>query len=58
MSVFTNPANSAAEHAAAYTRAILELLGSREPLGVLRQTPSLLSEAIAGLAPRQMRQPE
>jgi hypothetical protein len=58
MSVFTNPATGAAEHAAAYVSAILELLGDREPLTVLRETPSALSRAIGGLSPQQLRQPE
>lgn len=58
MSVFTNPANSAAEHAAAYVSAILDLLGDREPMAVLRETPSSLPRAIDGLSPRQLGQPE
>jgi hypothetical protein len=58
MSVFTNPATGAAEHAAAYTRAILELLGDREPTAVLRQMPLALPRAVEGLSPRQLREPE
>jgi len=58
MSVFTNPANRAPEHAAAYVTAILDLLGDREPKAVLRETPSALRRAIAGLSPSQLRQPE
>lgn len=58
MSVFTNPATAAAEHAAAYVDAILELLGDREPLGVLRDTVDALPRAIAGLSPEQLRRPE
>jgi len=58
MSVFTNPAPAAAEHAAAYVKAILELLGDREPLAVLRETPPALQRAIEGLSPQQLRQPE
>ena len=58
MSVFTNPANRAAEDAAAYVRAALELLGDRVPLAVLRETPSALSRAIEGLSAQQLRQPE
>src|SRR6266850_2359715 len=58
MSVFTNPANRAADDAAAYVDAILELLGDRDPMAVLRETPSALPRAIAGLSPQQLRQPE
>jgi hypothetical protein len=58
MSVFTNPATGAAAHAAAYTAAILELLGDRDPTTVLRETLSLLPRAIDGLAPEQLRRPE
>ena len=58
MSVFTNPATGAADHAAAYVSAVLELVGDREPLAVLRETPSALAHAIEGLSPQQLRQPE
>jgi uncharacterized damage-inducible protein DinB len=58
MSVFTNPATGAAHHAAAYVAAVLELLGEREPLSVLRETSSALHRAIAGLSPRLMHRPE
>jgi uncharacterized damage-inducible protein DinB len=58
VSVFTNPATAAAEHAAAYTRAILDLLGDREPNVVLRETLAALPSAIEGLSPSQLRQPE
>src|SRR5215216_2174906 len=58
MSVFTNPATGAAEHASAYVRAVLELLGDREPVAVLREMPSALRRAIDGLSPHQLRQPE
>ena len=58
MSVFTNPATGAAENAAAYVSAILELLGDRDPMAVLREMPSALPRAIEGLSPRQLRQPE
>ena len=49
MSVFTNPASGAAGQAAAYTNAILELLGSQDPVTVLRETPAALRRAIDGL---------
>jgi len=58
MSVFTNPAAGAAEQAAAYTSAVLELLGDREPAAVLREMLSALPRAIEGLSPQQLRKPE
>lgn len=58
MSVFTNPATGAAEHAAAYVRAILGLVGDRAPLDILRATPPALARVIDGLSPSQIRQPE
>ena len=58
MSVFTNPASGAAEHAAAYVAAVLDLLGDQDPLSVLRETPDVLPRAIAGLSPQQLRQHE
>jgi hypothetical protein len=58
VSVFTNPASGAAEHAAAYVAAVLDLLGDQDPLSVLRETPDVLPRAIAGLSPQQLRQHE
>jgi hypothetical protein len=58
MSVFTNPASGAAGQAAAYTNAILELLGSQDPAAVLRATPAALQRAIDGLDAHAMRRPE
>ncbi len=58
MSVFTNPAGGAAEHAAAYVRAVLDLLGDRDPGEALRETPDALARAIDGLSPGQLRRPE
>jgi hypothetical protein len=40
MSVFTNPASRSAEQAAAYTAAVQELLGERNPIEVLQNTAS------------------
>jgi hypothetical protein len=58
MSIFTNPASGASDHAAAYVSAVLNLLGDREPIAVLRETVSALPRAIEGLSPEQLRQPE
>jgi uncharacterized damage-inducible protein DinB len=58
MSVFTNPASRSIEQAKAYTAAVLGLLGTQEPLEVLRETPEKLSRAIAGLTAAQLSTPE
>jgi hypothetical protein len=58
MSVFTNPASGAAGQAAAYVNAILELVGTEEPMAILRATPGELRRAIDGVPPAQLRQPE
>jgi uncharacterized damage-inducible protein DinB len=58
MSVFTNPASRAAEQAAAYVAAVLDLLGTQHPMAVLRATPAELRTAIEGLSDQQLRLPE
>jgi hypothetical protein len=58
MSVFTNPASGAREHADAYIKAVLELLGDRDPVSVLGATPAALRRAVAGVSEAQLRQPE
>jgi hypothetical protein len=58
MSVFTNPASGAAGQAAAYVNAILELVGSQDPMAVLRATPAELRRAIDGVEPAKLRQRE
>ena len=46
MSVFTNPAGAAIEHARAYVAAILELLGEQDPMAVLRETSNQLNRIV------------
>jgi hypothetical protein len=58
MSVFTNPASASAEQAKDYTAALLDLLGSRDPLDVLRETPAALRSGVAGLSADQKARPE
>jgi uncharacterized damage-inducible protein DinB len=58
MSVFTNPASGATEHAVAYVAAVLDLVGNRDPLAILRETSEVLPQAIAGLSREQLRRPE
>jgi hypothetical protein len=58
MSVFSNRSVDAPEERAKYATAILELLGDREPMSVLRETPARVERAIGGLAPAHLRTPE
>src|SRR5215475_15204685 len=58
MSVFTNPASRSAEQAAAYTKAVLELLSARDPIEVLQDTVSALEQVRLGLSTEQLTQPE
>jgi hypothetical protein len=58
MSVFTNAGSSTPEQSAAYTAAIIDLLGSRDPVQVLEQTPSRLSDICEGLSPDLLTRPE
>jgi hypothetical protein len=58
MSVFTNPASGAAREADGYIRAVLELLGDRDPLETLKQTPTGLRRAIDGLSAQELGRPE
>jgi DinB superfamily len=58
MSVFTNPASHSNEQARAYTAAILDLLGTNDPISVLTATPDALNNAIDRLTERELSQPE
>ncbi|HUE84564.1 MAG TPA: DinB family protein [Vicinamibacterales bacterium] len=58
MSLFSNPAARSTEQATAYTAAVLDLLGSADPMRVLQDTPSALSRCKDGLTPGQLSQPE
>jgi hypothetical protein len=58
MSVFSNTSNDSAEDRAKYAGAVLDLVGRRDPMNVLRQTPEAARAAVAGLTPAQLRTPE
>jgi hypothetical protein len=58
MSVLSATAAAASSGAAAYTSALLELLGPRDPLDVLRSTPAAISVVVSGLTPAQIEAPE
>jgi hypothetical protein len=55
---FANPAGNASAAAAGYVRALLELLGSRDPLAVAGELVPWLERRVAGLDQAQLRRPE
>jgi uncharacterized damage-inducible protein DinB len=58
MSVFTNAASGSIGQASAYTAAILDLLGTRDPVDVLKHTADAIREATAGVSDAQLSRPE
>lgn len=58
MSVFSNTARDSAEDRARYAPAVLDLVGNRQPIEVLRLTPEAAQQAIAGLTDGHLRLPE
>ena len=58
MSQFANSFPDAVTQAGAYTAALLEALGSRDPLELLAETPAVLRKAVAGLTREQDGTPE
>jgi hypothetical protein len=58
MSVFTNSASRSIEEARVYTAAILDLLGTRDPIDVLERTADAIRSAVAGVSDEQLSQPE
>jgi hypothetical protein len=58
MSVFSNPKSAAADAATAYIAALLDLLGDRDPMTVLRATEKALRDAIEAVPPAVLRRPE
>jgi uncharacterized damage-inducible protein DinB len=54
VSVFTNPASSSKEQGKAYTSAILDLLGDRKPVDVLKRTEAALRKTVRQLSPKQL----
>lgn len=55
---FSNPAGSASGAAGQYVSDLLEVLGAREPLAVLAETPGVLRTAVSRAAPAALRRPE
>ena len=58
MSIFTNNLSSAKEEAAGYTSAVLGLLDDRDPVDVLRNSPQVIRQMIAGIDEAVLATPE
>ena len=58
MSRFGNPASTALEDAQAYSAALLDLLGDRDALAVLREMPEALRTGIDGMSAAELAAPE
>jgi DinB superfamily len=58
MSVFSNTSQDAPELRAQYAKAVLGLVGDRNPVDVLRDTPGAAARAVATLTPEKLRTPE
>lgn len=55
---FSNPAGQATAAAGAYVRALLEILGSRDPLEVMEELVPWLEARVRGLTDAALRRPE
>jgi hypothetical protein len=55
---FSNPPGQAAAAASGYVRALLELLGSRDPLAVMEELLPWVHARLSGLDERALRRPE
>ncbi len=54
MSDFANPASTAIEDAPAYTALLIDSLGDRNPLDVMREMPEAIEKAVTGLSPEAL----
>jgi hypothetical protein len=58
MSIFSNRYADAKQDADEYTRAVLGLVGDRDPIGVLERTPTELARVLDGLSSADLARPE
>lgn len=58
MSEFANPASSDMSQTLSYVSSLLNLLGDRDPLAVMRQTPDELCDAVASVPQHDLSRPE
>lgn len=56
--IFSNPAGAATGAAADYVRALLAVLGDRDPLAVMTELVSWAEQTVRGLDPATLRRPE
>ena len=55
---FSNPAAAATDSAATYIRALLDLLGDRDPFAIMEEHPHAVRESLLGLPEAVLRKPE
>ena len=55
---FSNPAANAAAAASSYVKALLDLIGSRDPLGIMAELIPWLEQRLEGLPDSVLRRPE
>jgi uncharacterized damage-inducible protein DinB len=58
MAILSNRYQAAREEASEYIRSILDMLGERDPLAVLAETPDDVESIVRDLSDAQLRQPE
>ena len=58
VTVFSNSFRSAKDSAGEYTKAVLELLGDRDPFAVMDELPDALDALVAGVPEDVLRRPE
>jgi uncharacterized damage-inducible protein DinB len=58
MTQYSNSASSTPDEISAYVTALLDILGEREPLDVMREMPDALRQAVRGLSEAQLSTPE
>lgn len=58
MTSFANPIGDAKRHASAYTRALLDRLGDRNPVEVQEDLVHFVANAVAGMSDSDLRAPE
>ena len=58
MTRFSNPAGASSRNVAEYVAAVVDLLGDRDPIEVLRATPEALERSIANVPTAALTEPE
>lgn len=58
MSIYTNPASSTPGEIATYVAGLLDLLGDKDPVQVLRDTPAALERFLATVPAQIVTRPE